>query len=310
VKVTIFTILCLTLLPGCKSYRGEFLEITKKYLPDNYEVLRNCDGVAVDSFVAQDKYPFFFKQDYVLQYPHVIHEAYHVFSDKINFEKPDSVYYRCRLNDTLIIIFKKFVSIPARQIDSSVEKRDKALLFSYGLYINSSDTNFVTQKSGFIGLLEEFTASYQGLKAYSALYYFLKDTYGWNNPRVWIGYLFEGGSKVYLTNHFRLFISWYLQYCKKYQPEIFIEITNDANIRRLYTFIETHSAVLINSFLSHRNEVIQKIKPFTIIKRGYATFNPADSGFGYYIDDDIVNVAITDSLLRLPEHSILNLLRQ
>jgi hypothetical protein len=291
-------------LTGRQSKKDIFLDITKKYLPDNYEVLKNYDEASVDFIAVGDSL-----QDYFWKYPTVIHEAFHVFGWTLNSNTPTDPYFRYRINDSLTITTWKFNSIPARQIDAFVPKRDKTKLFAYDTYINSSDTSHVTQQFGFIGLLEEFVASYQSLKAYNALYYFLEHTYDWNKPMVWIKYLSHGGSDIYATNQFRLFISWYLQYCKKYKPEVFHQIANDSGIKRLYTFIEKQSASLIKSFLNNRNIVLEQIKPLTVRDDIYISLK-TDLSAGYGIDDHIINLAITDSMLREPQHNILNVLRQ
>ncbi|MEO6228600.1 MAG: hypothetical protein ABIP10_00665 [Ferruginibacter sp.] len=304
-KVQLFIIFFLTtLLTGHPSKKDVLLDITKKYLPDNYSVLKNYDASTVDFLAREDSL-----QDYFLNYPTIIHEAFHVFGFTINSPFDNDSLYRYRLNDTLTIAVRKFKSIPSRQIDKSISIRDKKLLFAYDTYINSIDSNHVTQQNGFIGLLEEYTASFQSLKAYTVSYNFLRDSFGWNNPRIWIKYLSNSGSDTYSTNQFKLFISWYLQYCKTHNPDLYKRITGDKNIRSLYTHIETHSQELIKTFLINRIEILNRLKPFTIREDIYIKLK-SDLSFGYGIDDHIKNLELTDSLLRKPEHTILNALRQ
>ena len=303
-KATIFTILCLFLLTGGQSKKDVFLDITKKYLPDTYEVLENYDEATVAIVAVGDSL-----QNYFWKYPTVIHEAFHVFGWALNGDNPADPYFRYRMNDTLTINVRKFNSIASRQIDAFVPKRDKTMLFAYNTYINTPDTNLVTQQFDFMGLLEEFTASFQSLKAYNALYYFLEHTYDGNTPMVWIKYLSNGGSDIYITNQFRLFISWYLQYCKNYKPELFETIASDPDIKRLYKFIETQSDSLIKSCLNNRNRVLEQINPLTVRDDIYIRLKTNLSA-GYGIDDHMKDLAITDSLLRRPEHNILNVLRQ
>lgn len=257
------------------------LDITKKYMPDNYAVLKNYDASTVDFLAREDSL-----QDYFLEYPTIIHEAYHAFGFTINSPFGNDTLYRYRLNDTLTIAVRKFKSIPSRQIDKSVPLRDKKLLFAYDTYINSTDSNLVTQQNGFIGLLEEYTASFQSLKAYTFSYNFLRDSFGWNSPRIWIKYLSNSGSDIYSTNQFRLFISWYLQYCKANNLSLYKRITDDKNIKTLFRHIETNSQELIRTFLINRAEILNRLKPVTIRKDIYI-YLKTDPSFGYGIDDHI-----------------------
>ncbi len=86
-------------------------------------------------------------------------------------------------------------------------------------------------------------------------------------------------------------------------------ITGDKNIKSLYTHIETISQELIETFLINRAEILNRLKPFTIREDIYIKLK-SDLSFGYGIDDHIKNLECTDSLLRKPEHRILNELRQ
>lgn len=279
------------------------LDITKNYLPDNYLVLKNYDEGTIDFLANGDSL-----KDYFFDYPTIIHEAFHVFGWTINSPFDTDTLFRYRLNDSLTINVRRFTSIPSRQIDPFVPKRNKNLLFAYDTYINSADSNHVTQQKGFIGLLEEYTASFQSLKAYSASFYFLRDTFGWKAPLIWIKYLSNSGSDIYSINQFRLFISWYLQYCKIKRPELYRRIVSDQNIKRLYKHIEMQSKELIKTFLKNRNEILNRIQSTTTREDIYIKLK-AENSMGYGIDDHINNLRITDSLLKRPEHLILNSLR-
>lgn len=300
----LITIFLTAILTEHSSKKDVLLDITKKYLPDNYAVLKNYDASTVDFLAREDSL-----QDYFLNYPTIIHEAYHAFSFTINSPFDNDTLYRYRLNDTMTIAIRKFKSIPSRQLDKSVPLSDKKLLFAYDTYINSTDSNHVTQQNGFIGLLEEYTASFQSLKAYTYSYNFLRDSFGWNNPQIWIKYLSNSGSDIYSTNQFRLFISWYLQYCKANKPDLYQRITGDKHIKRLFRHIETNSKELIKTFIINRAEILNRLKPFTI-RKGIYIYLKNDLSFGYGIDDHIKNLELTDSLLRRPEHALLNELRQ
>jgi hypothetical protein len=283
------------------SKKETLLSITKKYLPDNYLVLKNYDEGTVNFLAAGDSL-----QDYIFDFPTVIHEGFHVFGHSINSHSDTIRNYR--LDDTTTIGIRKFISFPSRKLNEIVPISTQNEVFRYDTYINSEDTNNGTQQDGFLGLLEEYSAYYQSLKAYTSTYYFLKDTFSWTKPQVWIDYLNKSGSEIYSINEFKLFLSWYLQYSKSKRPEIYNKIISDVNIKRLYSKIDINSQKLINTFLSNRNQILSKLKPFTLMENGSIRVKGTD--IGYDIDDHIKNLKRTQQLLDDRKNKILNQLRE
>ena len=146
------------------------------------------------------------------------------------------------------------------------------------------------------------------MKAYNATYYFLKDTFNWTKPQIWIDYLNIEGSEIYSINEFKLFFSWYLQYSKTNRPDIYEKITTDKNIKSLYTKIETASQKLITEFLKNRIEILNKIEPFTETSNGFIQLKRTNNGYG--IDEHIKKLHFTDKLLKDPKNKILDQLRE
>lgn len=288
---------------GTASKKETLLGITKKYLPDNYVVLENYDDATINFLAEGDSV-----QDYFINYPTIIHEAFHVYEHSINSYKDSLRLYR--LDDTLTIAIKKFNSFPSHQLNNIVPASLRIKVFRYDTYINSKDMNDGTQQSGFLGLLEEYAAYYQSLKAYTASFYFLQDSFGWNNPLIWVKYLNVAGSEIYAINEFKLFFSWYLQYSKIKRPDIFKKITSDRNIRLLFRHVEKNSRKLVSEFLKNRTQILKLIKPVTEIKDGFIYLKGEYNGYGYGIDEHIKNLEFTESLLSKPEHRVLQLLRQ
>lgn len=277
------------------------LTITKKYLPDNFAVLKNYDEATINMLAEGDSL-----QNYIFYYPTVVHEGFHVFGHTINSYSDTLRHYR--IDDTTTIAIKKFSSFPSKLLNGFVPLSLQKQIFRYDTYINSLDSNNGTQQNGFLGLLEEYTAYYQSLKAYTTTYYFLKDTFGWTKPQIWIDYLNIEGSEIYSINEFKLFFSWYLQYSKKIRPDIYNKITTDKNIKSLYTKIEIGSQQLITDFLKHRIEILTKIKPETEMNDGFIKLKGTDNGFG--IDEHIKKLELTDKLLKDPKNKILDQLRE
>ncbi len=155
------------------------LTITKKYLPDNFAVLKNYDEKTINMLAVGDSL-----QNFIFNYTTIIHESFHEFEDIINSNSDTLRHYR--LDDTTTIAIKKFNSFPSKQLNDFVPLSLQKQIFRYDTYINSQDSNDGTQQNGFLGLLEEYAAYYQSLKAYTSTYYFLKDSFGWTKPQIWI----------------------------------------------------------------------------------------------------------------------------
>ena len=270
-------------------------------MPDNYAVLENYDEATINLLAKGDSL-----QNFIFDYPTVIHEGFHVFENTINSHSDTLRYYR--LDDTTTIAIKEFSSFPSKKLNGFVPLDIQKCFFKYEFYINSQNPNIATQQSGFLGLLDEYAAYFQSLKAYTSTYYFLKDTFGWTKPKIWIDYLYLDGSQIYSINEFKLFISWYLQYSKVYRPDIYKRVTTDKNIKSLYSKIETGSQKLIAGFLNNRSEILTKIQPFTEMNEGFIFLKGAN--IGYEIDEHIKELQLTDKLLKDPKNKILNQLRE
>ncbi|MEO6454723.1 MAG: hypothetical protein ABIN97_11645 [Ginsengibacter sp.] len=294
--------LSLFLLDNQPTKKDVLLSITKKYLPENYIVLKNYDEATINMLAEGDSL-----QDFILDYPVVVHEAFHLYEHSIN--NPINILQHFRVNDSLTISIKKFNSFPSRFLIVSVPKKVSEKISRYNTYINSPDTNYDTQQNGFFGLLEEYDAYYQSLKAYTFSFYFLRDTFSWSNPIVWINYLNKAGSEVYAVNEFKLFFSWYLQYSKLKRQDIFKKITTDKNVKILFKYIEKKSQELINDFLKNRAEILKNIKPFTEFDNdGFIKLKGQNTGYG--INEHMQNLKFTDSLLKETRNKILNFLRE
>lgn len=277
------------------------LTITKKYLTDNYIVLQNYDEATINSLADGDSL-----QEFIMSYPTIIHEGFHVFETTIN-SFSDSLR-RYRLDDTTIIALRRFHSFPARSINSVVPVDVQKKIFRYNTYINSKDDHLDTQQDGFLGIIEEFCAYYQSLKAYTCSYYFLRDSFAYSRPKIWLEYLNNEGSEIYAINEFKLFIAWYLRYAKQNRPDIYKHIIGDEHIKAIFTKVSSNSEQLIHTFLKNRGDILLGIKPFTKKIDGYLQL--INNGTGYDIDDHIIKLQLTEKLLAEPENDILDKLKQ
>jgi hypothetical protein len=292
-------LLVISFLYDTANKKDVLLSVTKKYLPDNYVVLRNYDEATINFLAKGDSL-----QDYIFEFPTIIHEGFHVFEHSINYFSDTVRHFR--LDDTTTVGVHKFSSFPARQLNDFVPTSVQKKMFRYDTYINSEDTLNGTQQDGFLGLLEEYSAYYQSLKAYVATYYFLKDTFNWTKAQIWIDYL-NNGSEIYSINEFKLFFSWYLQYAKLKRPDIYKKIVSNMNIKKLYAIIDSNSRLLINIFLTNRKLILTNLRPYTVMESG--SIKVIGTNIGYDIDEPIKMLNMTQQLLNDPKNRVLSVLQ-
>ena len=90
--------------PDLLSYKKEqLLAITKKYLPDNYDVLAKYHFTTINFMAHGDSL-----KDYFVNYPTIIHEGFHTYELSLN-ASPDDPFRHYRLNDTLTVSINSWV---------------------------------------------------------------------------------------------------------------------------------------------------------------------------------------------------------
>jgi hypothetical protein len=273
--------------------KEKLLSITARYFPGNYTIIENCSSNDVGFFAKSDSF-----ENYFFDFTDVIHEGYHIYSRRLVSED----FFKYRLNDKLTIGTKRFESFPAITISDMVPMK-----FQTGrLHPYIFGKNGGTQGNGFLGILEEYVAYFQGLKTYTGSFYFLRDSFQFSTPAIWFDYL-NKVSYVPAVNEFKLFISWYLQYAKQHDDALFQRIVQDKGIKQLFTHVEDESQRLIDEYLLHRLFIIKTIKPFIekAVGEQRAKYEKILAGS----NNILLELFYIDNLLKQKEHQILDLLR-
>jgi hypothetical protein len=281
------------------TYKKEQLtNIAKKHFPDLLIILSNYSYFNINFYANGDSL-----QEYYSDLPSIIHEGYHNYVNSLN-KTSGSFHYM--LNDTLTISIDKFDHFPSNLI-AAIGKGKLKNEGRFNLYVNTDKNELITQQRGLFGLLEEYSAYFQELKACTVSYYYLKANYSFDNTSVWINYLAKMGSNIYAVNEFKIFISWYLQYAKLNKPAVFQKIIQDQGIKQLYSYIEREYDKLIKAYLANRTTIIDSVQLIFGKSEEYRKkeFEKHLSGINIYIE----NLNYSNKLLKEPEHKILNLLR-
>jgi hypothetical protein len=279
--------------------KEQLLQLSKKYFPENYSVLKEYDDAFINAYAHGDSL-----KEFISDVATIVHEGYHHYQGIHSSYFDASVFYR--VNDTLSFSVKNFKIFPAREINNIVPDTTRKKIFRYDTYINSKDKYLVTQQYGILGLLEESAAYYQSFSTEISLFNYYKDNYGWKNPDVWINYLGSMASYRYSILEFELFISWYMQYAKAHHPATYRDITGNEGLKKFFLFLDSGNSRLTLLYDKNRATILKQFGNKIMIKDNFIFNVSSHSGKGLY-DKEAEEMA---SLLKKPEHMILNELKK
>jgi len=233
-------------LPGKKE---QLLQICSKYFPEYYAVIKEYDQQHINEIIEGTSV-----NKSLGDIATVVHEAWHTYeSEHYNYDDPEMVF---RINDTFHLRMNTFKTFPSNYVNSIVPATVKKKVFRYNTYVGSHDKYLVTQQYGILGLLEEAIAYYHSFNTDIALFKYLAEKEGWQHSQPWMNWLGQIASYRYSFLEFKLFISWYLQYAKSYQPEVYKEIIRNKGLKNAFQFLEKENNRLIDLYDQHRKEIL------------------------------------------------------
>ena len=279
--------------------KEQLLQLSKKYFPENYAVLKDYDENAINEQAHGDSL-----NEFIQDVSTITHEAYHHYQGRYSSDFDVSVKYR--INDTLSISVKNITTFPAIEINNLVPVATRKKIFRYDTYINTNVKQLVTQQYGILGLLEEYIAYYQSFSTEISIFNFYRDEYGWKDPDAWINYLGHIGSYRYSLTEFELFISWYLQYAQAKHPGTYQALITYPGLKKLFIFLENEQIRLTALYDEHRATILKQSSGQLQVKDNYIYNLNSHIGKGLY--DAEVNAM--SSLLKKPEHRILDVLKK
>jgi len=281
------------------SKKQQLLQLSKKYFPENYAVLREYDDKAINGMAHGDSL-----KEYISDVSTIVHEGYHHYQGLHSSYYDESVVFR--INDTLSFSVKNFKTFPAYEINSIVPAATRKKIFRYETYISAKDKYLVTQQFGILGLLEECIAYYQSLSTEVSIYNYYKDNYGWKDPDSWITYLSNMASYRYAILEFELFISWYMQYARINQIKTYRDIISNTGLKKLFVFLDTENTRLTLLYDQHRSAILKQFGERLQIRGNFIYNTASHYGKGLY-DNEVQDM---NTLLQKPEHRILDGLRK
>jgi hypothetical protein len=281
------------------SKKEQLLQLSKKYFPENYTVLKEYDDETINSLANGNM-----AEEFISDISTIVHEGYHSYQGRHSSYYDASVKYR--INDTLSFDVKNFKTFPSNEISKIVPAATRKKIFRYNTYISSKDKYLVTQQFGILGLLEECTAYYQSFSTEISLYNYYLDKYGWKDPEAWITYLSNMASYRYSILEFELFISWYLQYAKTNHPQTYKDIISNKGLKKLFAFLDKEHTRLSLLYNQRRAFILKQFGKRMQVNENYLFNTATNSGKGLY-DYEVKEM---NALLKNPEHKILDDLKK
>jgi hypothetical protein len=297
IHLSIFSVLLF--LPGPASKKEQLLQLSKKYFPENFKVLKEYDEVQINNLARGDSLKHFLGDIAT-----IVHEGWHSYQGHHSSYYDTVVLYR--INDSLSFGVKNFKTFPANKINEIVPSATRKKIFRYDTYVNAKDKYNVTRQFGILGLLEEAVAYYHSFATDLALFGYYKDVYGWKDPAPWLEWLGNIASYRYAIAEFELFISWYIQYAKSKYPQVYKDIVTNAGLKKLFQFLEKENDRLTALYNQSRETIIKKFNGRLYMEDNYIYDTRTHSGKGVF--DKEVNEM--NKLLAQPEHRVLTLLKK
>ena len=213
--------------------------------------LENCDEntkINGKNYSHSEYLELFFKKaestlDSIQGVGTLIHESIH------GLNKQGFFYYNYFLNCNKTIKVKRTSIFKSRKIIEIIP--DSCKTHRFGYYIDINSNNNVTQYYGIYGLLDEFLAYYKGVKSEYDFKTKINDSL----------YL-EGrvASEMQAFYEFKYYIITYLIYAEDNHRRKFIRIMNNNDFKKVFEYVDTNFAILVNKFIDDGGTISWKGK--------------------------------------------------
>ncbi len=215
-----------------------------------------------------------------------VHESLHMYNSRLadiyyksgEYQKSTlfKEYQKYEKQNRITIIRKRsyfiypdiIVNVPCAKVFNSkelkkfVSKDTRKKIHRWNTYIGDASAS-ASKTEGIFGIMEEFDGYYHGTKADYELYdYYFKLSDGFKNEnrsKQVYQYITGVEGTHYAYYEFELFISWYMQFAKKYHPEDYEKIMMNKALRVAYSLISSEYEKLVNDYFKKRDELMEII---------------------------------------------------
>lgn len=192
----------------------------------------------------------------------VIHETCHSYNFNIGGFDGFGYY----ISPDIQIVVSETKVFKSNELDNEIPKEWKKNIFRYKTYIKGElgMGNISSIKNGIYGLMDEFDAYYQDTRASVELFDYYKTFASYSDPEAWTEYLSNCYSTLYAYYEFRLFMAWYLKYAKQKHTGIYLSISQNKNLKVVYTLINNAYIKTIDQYYKNREFIIDNINDLGI----------------------------------------------
>ncbi|MES2588694.1 MAG: hypothetical protein V4622_06915 [Bacteroidota bacterium] len=267
--------------------KSEFvLYLAKNYNPNGFDILSYAK--------KPKKYTHYIggstHTNVLFSYNTVIHEACHHANAEMGSFVNGITY------DGIFITPEIKISVPERAVYKSnellkiVPKEQQDKIFRFKTYVEGKTDGGVkipflrSVNEGIYGLLDEFCAYHQGLRANLELYGYYKTFCTDDDYELLIKYIQSSSSDVFAYHEFRLFIAWYLKYAKENHPDVYKDCIENKNLKVAFTLIDMHYKKAVDDYSRIRAEIVKNINDSkktsaTINENGFIAIPNSSNGF-------------------------------
>lgn len=191
----------------------------------------------------------------------VIHEMCHGANFDIGHFEYQGIYISPEIKLQLLMgpVYK------SNELNKFVPKKQQKEIFRYGVYIRGTTDAGIripflaSVKDGIYGLLNEFTAYYQGVHAALEIYPHVKAAYGIEDYEPIVSFLQHQSSEIYAYHEFRLFMAWYIYFAEKKHPDVYKSCIENQNLKIAITLVDQLYLKTIEDYKSIRQNLVDEI---------------------------------------------------
>lgn len=238
------------LLPGegnAQTAREKLINIAKNFTGDAGQILQRVGDFDFEKFLNRKD-----TAGLLEGFGTVIHESCHHLNHLISMNNRES-YQKNQgyfITKGVDIVCERGPVFNSVKLNDFVPDNLQTQILRYKTYIGIPQEYLGSQVNGIYGLVDELCAYYQGTKACFELYdfYFRYRCNGYKNAVEWAAYVQHIAGSYFAWYEFRLFTSWYLEYAKQNNHDVYESCMKNTRLRLAYTLIDNLYGQLILDF--------------------------------------------------------------
>lgn len=224
-----------------------------------------------------------------------VHEACHGYESRkpyaiieaqdipFDFEDSYSVYFVSRDEEYMV---RQSATFPSREMMKDIPEKYKT--FRFDTYINTRSEYLGTQQKGIFGLMDEFTAYYNGFKTI-VLNFPEYQRYAERNAINYLHYLEHAASHKAAYYEFTYFILHYLSHASIHYPDMYHSFLNNKDLKLAYQSISHAYKEIIDTY----EDNIQEIRKDVEARGEYFSYDEesiwiGNTGIGTFSEDEMV----------------------